>query len=297
MIVHDVAKDGRVLVERYGSQPGIFGLAPGASAERDFSWFDGSRLAGLSDDGSLLLINELGDSAGRDGAHYLRRTDGSPAIKLGDDAAYRLSPDGKWVLLRVAGSESNLVLQPTGPGAAVAVDEPMFERIGGMAFFPDGKRLVFLAAERGKPRRIYVQDLPSGKPRPITDRGYGIFQQGVSPDGRWAAAYGEWTDDIFLLPTAGGPPRTIPNSSKLDLVRWAPDGQSIWCLAAGTIPAEIVRLDVATGKHEPWKSVAPPERSGLIEIAPVLMSADGKSYAYGFGRAGTSDLYLIDGLR
>src|SRR5262249_3250090 len=51
MIVHDISRDGRVLTERYTSQPGILVLAPGASRERDLSWFDGSRAAGLSDDG------------------------------------------------------------------------------------------------------------------------------------------------------------------------------------------------------------------------------------------------------
>ncbi|MGH9363944.1 MAG: protein kinase domain-containing protein, partial [Thermoanaerobaculia bacterium] len=109
LIVHDVARDGRVLVERYGSQPGILGLAPGEVKERSLSWFDGSSPAGLSDDGTTMLINEFGEATGRTGAYYLRKTDGSPAVRLGEGSANELSPDGKWVLTRAPASESNLV--------------------------------------------------------------------------------------------------------------------------------------------------------------------------------------------
>ncbi|HTO75344.1 MAG TPA: protein kinase [Thermoanaerobaculia bacterium] len=297
MIVHDVSKDGRILVERYESQPGIFGIPPGGTAEREFSWFDGSRLVGLSDDGRTILINERGDAAGRDGAHYLRGTDGSPAVKLGEGSALALSPDGKWVLARAPGSESNLVLQPTGTGPPVAIDEPLFQRVGAFALFPDSRRILLMAAEPGKTSRLYVQDLPSGKPRAITDQPYGLAPTSVSPDGLRAVAYKAWTEDIYLVPTAGGAPRTIPNSKALDLIRWAPDGKSLYVTPSGSIPAEVVRIDVETGRHEPLRSLAPPERSGLIEIFPVFMAADAKSYFYGIARAGTSDLYLIDGLR
>ena len=297
LLLHDVARSGRVLVERYGAQPGILGLAPGESAERDLAWFDGSRLAGLSDDGRTILINELGDSTGSEGAHYLRRTDGSPAVRLGDGAALALSPDAKWVLIPAPGSDRDFALQPTGTGTAVNLTESSFESVSDVAFFPDGAHLLLLAAEPGQKRRLYVQDLPSGKPRPITDRAYGFGRGGISPDGRWVAAYGEWSDDMFLVPIGGGNPRTIPNSKTLDQIRWSQDGKSIYCALAGSIPAEIVRVDVETGRREPVRSLAPPERAGLIEIFPIFLTPDGTSYAFGFGRAGTSDLYVIDGLR
>jgi hypothetical protein len=141
-----------------------------------------------------------------------------------------------------------------------------------------------------------VQDLPSGNPRAIADRAYGFSPGSVSPDGLWVIAYGEWTEDAFLLPTSGGPARAIPDTKGLDLIRWSPDGKSLFFAVIGSIPAEIVRVDRDTGRREPWKSLAPPERSGLIEIFPIFLAADARSYAYGFGRAGTSDLYLISGL-
>ena len=78
------------------AQPGIVALAGGRRrAERELSWFDRSALAGLSDDGTTILINESGDAAGAAGAYYVRRTDGSPAVKLGEGQGIDLSADGR----------------------------------------------------------------------------------------------------------------------------------------------------------------------------------------------------------
>jgi hypothetical protein len=148
----------------------------------------------------------------------------------------------------------------------------------------------------GKPR-AYVQDLPSGKPRPITDRGYALPRNGISPDGLWAAGWGDWTEDLYLIPTAGGEPRSVPHTKDLDFVRFSPDGKSFYGVVTGSIPAKVVRVEVATSKRETLKELAPPDRSGVIQVGPVFLTPDGKNYAYGYGKASTSDLYLIEGLK
>jgi Tol biopolymer transport system component len=296
LVVHDVSGDGQVLVERYDSKPGVVVLAPGDTRERDLTWFDRSALVGLSDDGRIALLNEFGDAAGINGAHYLRKTDGSPAVKLGEGSAMDLSADGKWVLARKPGSETAMVLTPTGTGAPVVIDAS-FESHGGAVFFPDGKRLLIQAAEPGKKRRLYVMDLPSGKPRPIAKEGYGIGFRPISPDGQWIVAYGEWSEDMHLVPISGGEPRTIPNTKDLDLLQWTPDGKFLYATLTGSIPAQLVRVEVATGRREPWKTLAPADLSGLIDIDPICVTPDGKSYAFGYGRSATSDLYVIEGLK
>ncbi|HEX6906463.1 MAG TPA: hypothetical protein VF154_07655 [Terriglobales bacterium] len=49
---------------------------------------------------------------------YVRKTDGSPAVLLGEGAAVALSPDGKWVVAQSPGSPAQLRLLPTGVGEA-----------------------------------------------------------------------------------------------------------------------------------------------------------------------------------
>lgn len=297
LILHDIAPDGRVLLERYGSRLGVLGLAPGETRERDLSWFDGSRPVGLSDDGRLLLFSEFGDAVGRNAAHYLRKTDGSPAVNLGGGAASDLSSDGKWVLLQPADSPKTLVLQPTGTGASIFIDMGTFESVVYVSLFPDGKRLLVAATEPGKKQRPYVKDIPDGKPRALSSEFFVLTGHPVSPDGLWVAAYREWTDDLFLLPSSGGEPRTVPNTKDADLIRWSSDGRFLFVVERGSLPARVVRIEVSTGRREPWKTLAPPELAGIIGVEPVLMTPDGQRYVYGYSMAATSDLYLVEGLK
>ncbi|MGE5414101.1 MAG: TolB family protein, partial [Syntrophomonadaceae bacterium] len=245
--------------------------------------------------GKTILINDIGDAAGTAGAYYLRRTDGSPAVKLGEGQGIDLSADGRWVLARAP--ERGLALIPTGTGSPIPIAIEPLENPGNTVFSPDGKRLLLSATEGGGKRRVYIRDLPSGKPRAITDKAYFVTRDGVSPDGRWAAAWGEYTEDLFLLPIDGGEPRTVANTKDLDFIRWSGDGKFIFGVVSGSIPAHVVRVEVATGKRESWKDLAPAEPAGLIAIGPVFLTPDGKGYVYGYGRAATSDLYLIEGLK
>jgi eukaryotic-like serine/threonine-protein kinase len=62
------------------------------------------------------------------------------------------------------------------------------------------------------------------------------------------------------------------------------------------IPAKIERVDLATGRREPWKEIAPADPAGVQSNAGIKFSADGKSYAYSTLRI-LSDLYVVDGLK
>jgi hypothetical protein len=295
LALKDVSRDGRVLVERGAGHAGIFGLAPGETVERELSWSNLSIPAGLSDDGRTLLINERkGAPWGPAVAFYLRKTDGSPAVKLGEGSAIGLSADGKWVLKRSSDSEKNLLLVPTGIGTPVTIEEPGFETVEAATLFPDGKRILILGAEPGRKPRLYVQELPSGKPRPITERGgFGISR--ISPTGDWIVARGDSVEDLSLVPTAGGEPRTIPGTKDLTPIRWTADGRFLFASVIGSFPARVVRVEVATGKRELWKDLAPSDPS--LDIGHVFLTPDGKSYAYVYTRITTSDLYVVEGLK
>jgi hypothetical protein len=295
LVLHDITRDGRVLVETGNPLFGILGLATGETRERDLSWFDLSIPVGLSDDGRLVLLNELGDAAGPAGAYYVRKTDGSPAVKLGEGTAVDLSADGKWVLARSPDPSAGFLLQPTGTGTSIPIGRGGFETMFDGKIFPDGRRLLIGANEHGKKRRLYVYEIPSGKPRAISPEGFS--STAISPDGRWLVAFRDSAEDLFLFSTEGGPSRMIPDTKALRPICWTDDGKSLFALEVGSLPGRIVRIEVATGRREPWKELAPAGATGLIWVAPILVTPDGRSYVYGYFRAATSDLYLVEGLK
>jgi hypothetical protein len=62
------------------------------------------------------------------------------------------------------------------------------------------------------------------------------------------------------------------------------------------IPVKITRVDIATGRREPFKEITPADPAGVQSIPTMRFSADGKSYAYSIGRI-LSDLFVVDGLK
>ena len=120
--LHDIAPDGRVLIARTDDRGGITVRAPGAATERDLSWLDSANLADLSPDGSRALFYEGGVGGGPKGSVYLRGTDGSPAVRLGDGTALALSPDGRWAIARTAAPHLDLI--PTGAGTSRRLERP-----------------------------------------------------------------------------------------------------------------------------------------------------------------------------
>jgi DNA-binding winged helix-turn-helix (wHTH) protein/Tol biopolymer transport system component len=98
--LYDVSRDGRALVTREDVRIGMIAEPPGANAERELSWLDGSFIRAVSADGGTLLFDEENSGGGSNAEVYTRKTDGSPAVRLGDGHALALSPDGRWALAR-----------------------------------------------------------------------------------------------------------------------------------------------------------------------------------------------------
>src|SRR5262249_43096455 len=137
----------------------INGLPPGEMKERNLSWFDWSVPRDLSDDGKTLLFEENGEGAGKTYHPYLRKTDGSPPIRLGEGSARALSPDGKWVIASVAlKSPLQFVLLPTGTGEEKPLTNDDLHHVRA-SWFSDGKRILFQGSEPGHGMRLYVQDI------------------------------------------------------------------------------------------------------------------------------------------
>jgi hypothetical protein len=94
-----------------------------------------------------------------------------------------------------------------------------------------------------------------------------------------------------------GDPRAVPGFTDGDVpVGWTNDGQSIFVYNPGDLPAKVSRLNLATGRKQLWKTLMPADAAGITDLGPILITPDGKSYVYEYGRT-LSDLYLVDGIK
>jgi eukaryotic-like serine/threonine-protein kinase len=294
MILQDIFRDGRVLVTRSIERLSALYLAPGETRERDLSWLDWSFPVDFSPDGKTLLFSEQGRGGGPHYTACLRKTDGSPVVRLGEGFSWEFSPDGKWVLTAVSTSPEQLLLLPTGPGEPRRLERGTIRNYIWANFFPDGRRVLICGAEASGPPGLYLQDLSGGKPRRIADGLFITSAHMVSPDGKSIAAV-DGARRLVLLPAEGGSPRPLPGSTQGDIpLRWA-DGDALF-ISRGSAPAEIFRVDVTTGRRQPWRTVAPADPAGVRSLRPIVLSADGKSLIYACNRV-LSDLYIVEGLK
>jgi DNA-binding winged helix-turn-helix (wHTH) protein/Tol biopolymer transport system component len=292
----DVSRDGRALVSREDPRLGLIAQPPGAQAERELSWLDGSFMRGISADGRMLLFDEETSGGGLNAEVYIRPTDGGPAVRLGDGHALSLSPDGRWVLARQRfKTPPQLVLFPTGAGEARQLAAGAVTYSESAAWFPDGQRLLLVGHEPGRPPRCYVYDLTTNQSRPVTPEG--VTGHVVSPDGKLivAANRGDGVPPA-LYPVEGGDAVPLRGVEAGDFViNFGDDGRSLYVARIG-IPNKIYRVELAAGRREPWREVSPADPTGLLYLTPPHITPDGRAYAYTYFRL-ISDLYLVDGLK
>ncbi len=303
LVIFDIWRDGRVLLARSGRRREVMSLYGNGTKERDLSWLDYSFPSDLSADGKTVLFDEEGVGGGVQYgtaqeltyAVYIRNTDGSPAIRLGEGSAAALSPDQKWVIVQTPGSREQLRLLPTGAGETQSLTNDSINHQWAR-WFPDGKRFVFSGNEPGKGVRIYTQDVSGGAPKAISPEGVDAAAFAISPDGQSVVGIGPDQKGYFY-PSSGGDPRVVNGMEPGDLpISWNQDGRSIYVYRTGEVPARIYQLDFASGKKTPWKQIVPLDPTGVSTIGPILMTPDGKTYVYGFHRT-LGDLYLVEGLK
>ena len=296
LTLHDISKDGRVLFSRDDLRAGMIGFAPGETKERDLSWHDWSVPRDISDDGKLVSFDETGEAGGETGGLYVRGTDGSPAVRLGDGRSPTLSPDGKWALALNASARRSLVELPTGAGESRTNLDRGRSRSPGL--FPAGCPTYSGTGQHagGHGLRLWLQGIEEGAPRPVTPEGVSIaYRSCISPDGKRVAAE-DPEGKITIYPLAAGSPTIVPNTQPGDVpVQWTPDEKSL-LVGRREVPSKIFTIDLATGQRKLFRSFSPADPTGLFSNAPPQFSLDLKSYVYTYQRI-TSDLYVVDGLR
>ena len=294
LMIHDISREGQVLLSDVRFYSEVFALPPGETKERDLSWLDHVLVRGLSADGKFFIFSHFGAGSGTNYTVYLRKMDGSPPVKLGDGAAWSLSPDGKWVLATLA-TPSQLILLPTGPGEIKRIERAGIEIYGlGGGWLPDGKRVIFTGREQGHSMRTYIQEIDGGPPRPITPEG--VTGTVLSPDGKFVVAKDQ-AQKPLIYPVEGGEPRPIIDLGNDETAfRWAADSRSLYVYRTQELPIKIYRLDTFTGHRELWKEVVPADPSGILGPVGFLMTLDGKAYTYVLSRT-LATLYLAEQLK
>ncbi len=296
LTIEDVSKAGGVLVVQEKARQGISALVPGGPKERDFSWLDWSLIRDLYPDGQTLLFDESGEGGGPGYSTYVRKADGSPAVRLGPGSSFGLSPDGRLAISIVGESGGQrIVLDPIGAGEPKTLPASGL-RIEQAFWLPDGRRIVFSGNEPDRGSRIWVQGIDEAKPKAISPEGYRMFGKGVSPDGRVVAVRGP-DQHFYLYPIEGGEPTAIPGLVAGDIPSgWTRDGRSLFVRRRGEVPLRMMKLDVASGRKELWKELIPADPAGLSSISPVWITPDEKFYAYSYIRS-LADLYVVEGLK
>lgn len=292
--IHDVAKDGRLLVSNNRTRSAIRFRGPGDTTERDLSWLDYSILRGLTPDGRQLLFDEEGEGGGHNYGVYLRPTDGSPAVRLGAGRALGISPDGAWVLTISPDANDRIVLLPTGAGEPKKLPATGI-RYSFAFWHPNGRELIVAGNRPGEAVRLFVHPLEGGSPRALGPSSLG-GPPAISRDGRLIIAQDEkGVAQVYSL-DGKEPPRPLPAVDREDvLVAWSADGEWLYALRQG-IPSTVERIHLLTGRRERWKEFPLPDPAGVRSVSWVVFSADLTAYAYGYTQT-LSDLYAVDGAR
>ncbi len=296
LTLHDISHDGQLLLTRDSMHGKVMLVGPENSKPRDMSLLDFTIPMDISADGKTLLLSESGTGGGRGYAVYLKKTDDSPALRLGEGMPYAFSPDGEWVLAATVAYPRQLMLLPVKAGEARVITNDQISRIAAN-FLPDGKRIVFAGNEPGHGNRLYVQDLDGGPPRPISPEGlaYTCWHLPISPDGQFVAALAS-DHKLYLYPINGGEPRLLDvPGGMFTSGSWDSTGRFLY-LVSSEMPPKAYRVDIATGKLTLWRDLAPGDPAGVKGVHALLVTPDARTYVYGYLQM-LSDLYLVQGVK
>jgi Tol biopolymer transport system component len=273
---------------------GIRGIEPGGKQERELGWLGWSGMRDMTPDGKYILFDEEGDGGGPNYTVFMRNTDGSPPVRIGEGQGVALSADGRLAVTQPA-KGGPLSVVPTGAGVARVVTHDNIS-YSGARFLPDGKRLLAIGIEPSHGIRDYFIDLSDGTAKPITPEGtIGVV---LSPDARLVVVHdseGKWG----LFPLDGGQVRPIPGlDPSYTVTGWSPDGTSVYARKNSTrgVTVQMYKVNIVTGKVDPWKSFGPNLQSGVMAVSSPRFSRDGTAYAYIYVQD-VAQAYVMRGLK
>ncbi|MCU1308782.1 MAG: serine/threonine protein kinase [Acidobacteriaceae bacterium] len=294
--VQDIAKDGRVLLiaEAFRIDTTLGDVTTGKT--RDLTWVDLSWGQSLSNDAKWLAFSTQEPGATTNYSLFLRKTDGSPAVKLGEGGGDSISPDNQWVVSALAGSDQNLLLLPLGAGETRTLhsDNIHFET-STAPWMPDNKRFLMAAHEQGKGSRSYLVSMDSGEPKPVTPED--VVGDLLSPDGKELLAHDLQGRFFMFALEGGGSPRAITAIQQDETpIQWLKGGRTVIIREKGETTVNTYQLNVDTGAKKPWKAFTSRDKVGLQGIYNVQVTPDGAHYLLVENHI-FSSLFVVKGLK
>jgi eukaryotic-like serine/threonine-protein kinase len=295
VILQDISSDGRVLVALTSSRLAMGFTRLGDKEDVDLSWHDWNSARDISADGKSVLFEDASEAAGPNYSVVIRRFDGGLPIRLGEGSSGSLSPDGKWAASVSVAEPAQITLLPVGAGQPRTIHVTGLQHVqsGWARFLPDDQQLAVGGDETGHAARCYVVNLSSGRAKAVTPEGLACGP--ISPDGRLIIGKGD-SAGISAFPTDGGAPKVlVAKKTTFNPVQWSEDGTSLYGYHGGEFPPRVYALNLATGQETPLQELKPGSPAGVVMIAPVVVSRDGKSFAYSYNQT-LSVLDLVSGL-
>ena len=276
--IQDIAADGSRLMIRSDVFTRVWAKRAADAAAKDLSWLNISFFPKLSGDGSLLVFGDGSRAAGEYYAVMLRRTDGSPAIRLGEGADLGISRDNQWVVSDVPSTPVKLMIYPTGAGTARRLDHGEFAGITAASFLGDGSRLLVCGNEPKHAARCYVRPIADGAMRAFTPEG--VRAAIASPDGQSIVAlFGDNGYRQFSI--RDGSSQSVPGLTPRDhVLRYSPDGKFIWTKQTNTEPVHIEQVDLKTGVRSQLLPDFGTRRPGVLRSSEVALADDPRNYTY-----------------
>ena len=222
----------------------------------------------------------------------------------------RWSPDGSLLSFvgYVNGVPQVLAMSPSGgepwPLTSVPDGVPIYE------WSPDGKQIAFLGpdplaaevTERVKNKsfviavdrndrlpRLWVQDVPGGKPKPLSPANESAIDFQWAPDGRSIAYsasnrkgfYSRYQSRVFVVPARGGERRMLVDRPGVNRApRFSPDGRWIAFISSGGQTGMIAAMDLHVVSADGGSGIR--NLSGQVQawIGEFVWAPDSRSLLY-----------------
>ena len=296
LTLQDIGADGRVLVTFDNERVAMEWTGTDKNRAEDLTWYNWTIAKDISRDGKWVLFEESSEPAGSEYSVGIRKTDGSPPIRLGDGSVGGLSPDGKWAIAISMASPERLNLLPVGPGQPREIPLPGLERLenGSAHFLPDGNQIVVDGQEHGHLGRTYLVGLSGGAPKPVTPEG--VHASMPSPDGKFLVGGASAGHHLTVYSLNGDAPIQIPMEDGFSVSQWSGDSKALYVYKVGDAPITVYRCEIASGKMTPIRALTPADPTGVVSVAPVVTDLQGSAFAYSYYQT-LSVLYVISGLK